>query len=116
MAEMDEHDPRPSNDPADPHADYLARYGAPVPPPAFPLPPTPPAFQQPPHRKRHGRRLLAAGAALAVVGAATGAGFLLGRADQQGQQDAGEAFSRWWSLSGPQSPALSVVRDADAGA
>ena len=60
--------------PRDPHAENLARYGAPVPPP--PVPPTP----APPPRRR-APRLLAAGTALAVVAAATGAGFALGRLD-----------------------------------
>ena len=89
MPEMDEHDPRPSDSSADPHAEYLARYGAPVPPPVFPYQPPPVAFQQPPPAKRRGRRVLALGTALAVVGAAAGAGFLLGRHDSHAQAEAG---------------------------
>jgi integrase len=36
--------------------------------------------------------------------------------DHSAIQEAGEAFSRWWSQSGPKSPHLTVVRDTDSGA
>ena len=84
MAEMDEQDPRPSESPVDPHAEKLARYGAPLPPPAFPLQ-QPSPFQQVPPARRRVPRLLATGTAIAVVAAATGAGFLLGRLDTHTQ-------------------------------
>ncbi len=70
--------------PRDPHAENLARYGAPVPPPSAPQQGTPP----PPPRRR-APRLLAAGTALAVVAAATGAGFALGRLDDHRAASAG---------------------------
>src|SRR5262245_57844680 len=88
MAEMDEQDPRPSESPGDPHAENLARYGAPVPPPAFAFP-QPSPFQQVPPARRRVPRLLATGTAIAVVAAATGAGFLLGRLDPHTQSEAG---------------------------
>jgi hypothetical protein len=100
MGEHDEQDPRPTEPPAQPTnpprphpEENLARYGAPAPPPplppdhpysAFPhsaTPPTPP--------RRRGPRALAVGTALAVVTAAAGAGFALGRLDHQGQTSAG---------------------------
>lgn len=75
MAEMDEHDP---------HAENLARHRAPVPPPTFgyrAMPTSPP--------RRRASRLLAAGAALAVIAGATGVGFALGRHDHQSPPSAG---------------------------
>jgi len=74
MAEMDEQDP---------HAENLARHGAPIPPPAFSYPemtPSPP--------RRRAPRLLAVGAALAVIVGATGAGFALGRLDHHSEPSA----------------------------
>jgi integrase len=35
--------------------------------------------------------------------------------DNRALQEAGEAFSRWWSQTGPKSPRLTVVRDTDSG-
>jgi S1-C subfamily serine protease len=103
MADMDEQDPRSpeqpdpgqvadpaSEQPIDPHAyldHHLARYGAPVPPPAgahLMSSATPPA---PPRRRRP--RLLAVGTALAVVAVAGGAGFALGNLGHHGQSTAG---------------------------
>jgi len=66
--------------PRDPHTENLARYGAPVPPPPFPTGSAP---------RRRRPRLLAAGTALAVVAAATGAGFALGRLDDHPSTSAG---------------------------
>src|SRR5262245_10947962 len=95
---MDEHDPRPNETPGDPHAEYLARYGAPVPPP-------PPSFQyaaaSPAPGRRRGPRLLAAGAALAVVAVAGVAGFALGRQDHQGAQTAGGGPAGGYSGQAP---------------
>ena len=103
MDPQDEQDPRPAEKPADPyadpyaglyadpHAEHLARYGAPVPPPptiglpTSATPPTPP--------RRRGPRLVALGAALAVVGVAGGAGFALGRVDHPDQTTAGSSPS-----------------------
>ena len=93
MAEMDEQDPRPEDaageSSGDPHAEHLARYGAPLPPPALPYAATPP----PPHRHR-GPRLVAAGLALAVVAVAGGAGFALGRFDHGSDNTAGGPTGR----------------------
>jgi S1-C subfamily serine protease len=74
--------------PRDPHAENLARYGAPVPPPALPPGPgTPDGGAAAPRRRTP--RLLAAGTAIAVVAAATGAGFALGRVDDHQGTSAG---------------------------
>jgi S1-C subfamily serine protease len=90
--ERDEQQPTAGEAPRDPHAENLARYGAPVPPPAFqhqaPSPPTAPAARYP---RRRGPRLLAAVTALAAVTVATGAGFALGRIDDHSQPSAGPA-------------------------
>jgi S1-C subfamily serine protease len=96
MAEMDEQDPRPTETPRDPHAENLARYGAPVPPP---VPPSgPPSFQpaaSPSPGRRRGPRLFAVGTALAVVAVAGGAGFVLGRLDDHRQTTAGGPSARF---------------------
>jgi S1-C subfamily serine protease len=83
--ERDEQQP-PTETPRHPHAENLARHGAPVPPPAYayPGPAGPPARRRTP-------RLLAAGTALAVVAVATGAGFALGRLGEHTQPSAGPA-------------------------
>jgi S1-C subfamily serine protease len=82
--EQDEQLPNP--EPAgDPHAENLARYGAPVPPPVFQQVG---AAAGPPPRRRTAR-VLAVGSALAVVAAATGAGFAVGRLGDHSQQSAG---------------------------
>ncbi len=89
---MDEQDPRPTEHtpevPAEATPDVNpevnpARFGAPLPPPAWSsaTPPVPP--------RRRGPRLLAVGTALAVVAGAVGAGFLLGRLDDHGHPAAG---------------------------
>lgn len=83
----DAQEPRPTEAPGDPHAEYLARYGAPVPPPA------PSSFQYaaapPTPGRRRGPRLLAAGTALAAIAVAGGAGFALGHLDRRGEPTAG---------------------------
>jgi S1-C subfamily serine protease len=89
---MDEQDPRPSEHSPEVPADAIpdvdpevnpARFGAPLPPPAWSsaAPPVPP--------RRRGPRLVAVGTALAVVAGAAGAGFLLGRLDDHGHAEAG---------------------------
>jgi S1-C subfamily serine protease len=87
MAEHDPHDPHQPETPQDPHAANLARYGAPLPPAV------PPSFQHsaapPSPSRRRGPKLLAAGTAVAVLAAATGAGFALGRLDHQAPPEAG---------------------------
>src|SRR3954447_10780132 len=85
MAEMDEHDPRPDETPGDPHAENLARHGAPVPPPASPSQPPAPASLM----RRRVPRLLAAGTALTVVPGAAGVGFAIGRLAHHAQSSAG---------------------------
>lgn len=86
MAEMDEQDPRPSETSRDPHAENLARHGAPVPPPVSPF--EHPVAQPAPVQRR-GPRLFAAGTVLTVVAAAAGVGFALGRLDHHTQPSAG---------------------------
>jgi S1-C subfamily serine protease len=68
-------------------ADNPTRFGAPLPPP----PGTAPGSAVPgsPGQAHHGRRLLAAGSALAVLAVAGGAGFALGRFDDHGKASAG---------------------------
>jgi S1-C subfamily serine protease len=85
---MDEQDPRPTETPEDPHAENLARYGAPLPPP---VPPSfPYAAASPTPGRRHGPRVLVASAmALAALAVAGGTGFALGRFDHHGQPNAG---------------------------
>ena len=73
----------------DPYAEYFARYGAPVPPPAPPFHYPPAAVIPEAPRRRRVPRLLAAGTAVAVVAAATGAGFALGRVDDHSSVNAG---------------------------
>jgi S1-C subfamily serine protease len=86
MADVDEPEPRSNqvtrDTGRDPRVENLARHGAPIPPqspcqmPASPL-------------RRRAPRLLAAGAALAVIAGATGAGFALGRLDHNSVSSAG---------------------------
>jgi S1-C subfamily serine protease len=98
MDPQDEQDPRPTEppeqgagSPADPHAEYLARFGAPVPPP--PPMAMPPAAMPPAPPRRHGPRMVAVGTALAVLAVAGGAGFALGRLDHHQQATAGAPAS-----------------------
>lgn len=79
-------DESPRDPYADSYADSLARYGAPLPPPPQPGPQPDPQVARP-HRRTP--RLLAAGTALAVVAAATGAGFALGRLGDHRDASAG---------------------------
>jgi S1-C subfamily serine protease len=88
---MDEQEARPTQTTEDTHADNLARHGAPV-PPASPLGlPSRTSATSSPRRRRS--RLLAAGIAVAVLAAATGAGFALGRLDHPGPPSAGAPSS-----------------------
>jgi len=98
----DHRDPSSGTPAPDPHAEYFARYGAPVPPPAFPFhyPPVPGIPEAP--RRRRAPRLLAAGTAVAVVAAATGAGFALGRADDHSSASAGAPRSGYQAPNGQQ--------------
>ena len=93
---MDEQDPRSTEPtpgvPAEAAPDANpevnpARFGAPLPPPAWSsaTPPVPP--------RRRGPRVFAVGTALAVVAGAAGAGFLLGRVDDHGHPEAGSPRS-----------------------
>ena len=93
---MDEQDPRSTEPtpgvPAEAAPDANpevnpARFGAPLPPPAWSsaTPPVPP--------RRRGPRVFAVGTALAVVAGAAGAGFLLGRVDDHGHSEAGSPRS-----------------------
>jgi S1-C subfamily serine protease len=85
MDQRDEQGPRPADTAASGHpADNPARYGAPLPPPA----PTAASATPPPPRRR-GPRIVAAGAALAILAVAGGAGFALGRVDHHGSLSAG---------------------------
>jgi S1-C subfamily serine protease len=92
MDPQDEQDPRPTEQPggtpADPHAEYLARFGAPVPPPPAAAPTSSPTPASSPSRRR-GPRMVAVGTALAVVAVAGGAGFALGHLDRHTQATAG---------------------------
>src|SRR3954468_8140948 len=83
MSEQD-----PTETPAYGPADKPTRYGAPLPPPPIaPASTWTSATPQPPRRR--GPRLVALGAALAVVAVAGGAGFALGRVGHHGQATAG---------------------------
>jgi S1-C subfamily serine protease len=77
--------------PRDPYADSLARYGAPLPPPPPQSPPPVSPGAMPPAPRRRTPRLVAAGTAVAVVAAATGAGFALGRLGDHGEASAGSS-------------------------
>jgi S1-C subfamily serine protease len=83
MDPQDEQDPRP----ADPHAEHLARFGAPVPPPAMAALTAYPSQSGRPRGR--GPRIVALGMALAVLAVAGGVGFALGRLDQHQQATAG---------------------------
>src|SRR4051794_32872543 len=83
MSEQD-----PTETPAYGSADNPARYGAPLPPPPI-APASTWVSATPPPRRRRGARLVALGAALAVVAVAGGAGFALGRVGHDTSAPAG---------------------------
>jgi len=83
----------------DPHAENLARYGAPLPPPVPRRPRA--ASPSPANARRRIPRVLAAATALSVLAVAGGAGFVLGRLDHHASPSAG-APATGYAGRGPQ--------------